>query len=66
VSLTKALNYHVPSVSGQKILDVIPSSNSEFAIVTKPNGVVNLYSTGVHFSEVKQVIMFTNDGDKIS
>jgi len=53
-------------VSGQKILDVIPSVNSEFAIVAKPNGVVHLYSAGINMSEVKQIVMFTNDGDKVN
>jgi hypothetical protein len=30
-----------------------------------PNGVVQIYSTVLSMSEIKQIIMFSNDGDKI-
>jgi hypothetical protein len=40
VSLSRSLNYQPPSVSVQQILDIIPSQNSEFALITKPNGIV--------------------------
>jgi hypothetical protein len=66
VPLVKSLNYQVPIASGQQILDVIPSVNSEFSLVTKPNGVVQLYSSSINMSDVKQIIMFTNDGDKVN
>ena len=35
-------------------------------MVAKPNGVVHLYSCGINMSEVKQIVMFTNDGDKVN
>jgi hypothetical protein len=65
IQLSKSLNYQVPSVSGQQILDIIPSPNSEFSLISKPNGVVQLYSCSINLSDVKQIIMFSNDGDKI-
>jgi hypothetical protein len=66
IDLKKSLNYQVPNVSGQQILDVIPSQNSEFTLISKPNGVVQLHSTALNLSDIKQIIMFSNDGDKIN
>jgi hypothetical protein len=66
VELNKTLNYQVPNVSGQQILDIIPSQNSQFALVSKPNGVVQLHSTTLNMSDLKQIIMFSNDGDKMN
>ena len=40
VDLHRSLNYQLPNVSGQQILDIIPSINSQFTLVSKPNGVV--------------------------
>lgn len=35
-------------------------------LICKPNGVVQLHSTAINLNEIKQIIMFQNDGDKIN
>jgi len=52
-------------VLGQQIIDIIPSVNSEFALVAMPNGILQLHSSVLNMSEIKQTIMFSNDGEKI-
>lgn len=62
MELAKSLSYLVPQTTDREILDVIPSQNSEFALVTKPGGRVELYSTSINLSKVGEMFMFQSDG----
>jgi hypothetical protein len=62
VELAKSLSYLVPQTTDKEILDVIPSQNSEFTLITKPGGRVELHSTSINLSKVGEMFMFESDG----
>lgn len=62
IELGRALNYQLPVVLDQRVLDIVPSVNSEFTMITKPKGVVEIHSTVFNLSELRQILMFKSDG----
>jgi hypothetical protein len=58
VELKKSLGY-MPAHDCGHVSDVILSQNSEFALVAKDNGKLEIHSTALDLSKVAEVSMFS-------